>query len=411
MNALTGLVVGLKLLAGFGQSDIAKPAWALLKSGQLDEAAASARVALDDEDELPELRHILFNIHVLRGEYESALDEYARIPSGYVRFASLDDPVVNAYRHLGRYQDALAFALARNRPAAEIAVLEKLVLAPFVAELDRVAIVPFAEHPLTPYLPAFDASINGQGLLAHIDTGGNYVVMGPDRARTLGIVVRDAGKGLHGADAVPKSLGVADTFQLGDAIFRNVPVTVLASLTGQQDFVIFGTNILQPFLATMDYPNNRLVLSPRGHGDLAAAHRAMFGGNIREVPFLLWSDHYMLAHGMLGRAAGWFFVDSGLVMIHEWQGAKKQSAFLASKAQYESLGVDSALVKTSPFELPGAIGLDDLPQTGHIAVVGDACPKDLGGVAIYGLLSHAYLKHYAWTIDFDRRVYIFHTEN
>ena len=30
------------------------------------------------------------------------------------------------------------------------------------------------------------------------------------------------------------------------------------------------------------------------------------------------------------------------------------------------------------------------------------------GIRVEALLSHAFLKHYAWTIDFDRRVYLLH---
>jgi hypothetical protein len=406
MNTLTGLLVALKLLTGLGQSEIAKPAWVLLKAGRIDEAAAAARDALP-EDDSGELLHVLFDIEFLRGNYESALSLYEKIPENYYRYASFDEFVVHAYRHLGRYQDALDFAKNRKRSASEIAILDKLAAQPFSAVLDGLTIVPFADHPLSPYFPAFNAAVNGLDVVAHVDTGGNYLIMGPERANALGIEVREAGSGFHGARAVPMSLGVADSMRLGDAMLQNVPVTVLASLTGPQDFVIFGTNILQPFLSTLDYPNNRLILSPRADAESARAHMAMLPNPRHEVPFYMWSDHYMIAPGSVGDRPAWFFVDSGLVLIQPWQGSQKQVALSASKAQYQSLGLDAAHIQSPPFAFPAAIGLAGLPQQGHIGTVSNACPTELGGVKIDGLLSHAYLKHYAWTLDFDRRIYIF----
>jgi hypothetical protein len=33
---------------------------------------------------------------------------------------------------------------------------------------------------------------------------------------------------------------------------------------------------------------------------------------------------------------------------------------------------------------------------------------DWSGIRVDALLSHAFLKRYTWTIDFDRHVYLFH---
>jgi hypothetical protein len=34
--------------------------------------------------------------------------------------------------------------------------------------------------------------------------------------------------------------------------------------------------------------------------------------------------------------------------------------------------------------------------------------RPFGGVRIDGLLGHAFLKNYTWTLDFDRRRYLLH---
>lgn len=405
MNTLAGILAGLRLLTGIGQTEQARSAWALLESGRIEEAYALAGAAVA-EDESPEILHVLFNTEYLFGRYDGALAYHGRIPAGYARRRSLDEPTVNAYRHLGRYSEALAFAKGRNRSAGEMYVLEKLAATPFAAHLANVCAVPFADHPLTPYFPAFNASINGQAVTAHIDTGGNYLLMGRARAVSLGIGVRDAGTGQHGANHVPMSFGIAKSFHIGDAVLSNVQVTVMDSLEGDQDFVIFGTNIIQPFLSTLDYSNSRMILSPRGNPELTRGHLAMLPGSRTEVPFYMWSDHYMLAQGRVGDVDGYFFIDSGLVMILPWQGAEKQAALLANRSQYRSLRLDDGRLKSNPIALP-TLSLGGLTQEGHIGVLNDACPKELGGVAIHGLLSHAYLSGYAWTIDFDRRIFTF----
>jgi len=54
--------------------------------------------------------------------------------------------------------------------------------------------------------------------------------------------------------------------------------------------------------------------------------------------------------------------------------------------------------------------LGPLEQEGHLVLAGRE-EKDSWGkfeeVRIDGLLSHAFLKHYVWTIDFNERIYIF----
>lgn len=178
--------------------------------------------------------------------------------------------------------------------------------------------------------------------------------------------------------------------------------------TGAQDFVIFGTNVLQRFLSTVDYPSGRLILSERGNAEAERAHRALLDGEAIEVPFYMWGDHYMFARGGVGarRDLTWF-IDSGLVSLHpDGRGAVRQAALIGARADYAEWGVDPSRVK-DVFELPLPLSLGPLEQGGHLVLARDDGPpaRDLGGVRIDGLLSHAFLSRYAWTLDFDRRVY------
>src|SRR5262249_47453073 len=150
----------------------------------------------------------------------------------------------------------------------------------------------------------------------HLDTGGTWLVMGPDRAKKLGIDLEEAGEGFQATRKVKLQRGVARSFTLGGATLENVPVVGVPTLEGPQDFVIFGTNVLQQFHSTIDYPNKKLLLSPRGNTELAKKHMEVHKTKPVEVSFYMWGDHYMFARGGFGTHKDLnYFVDSGLVAL------------------------------------------------------------------------------------------------
>src|SRR3989304_261217 len=136
----------------------------------------------------------------------------------------------------------------------------------------------------------------------------------------------------------PVRHGFAD-LELGPVHLRNVPVAVhegalptgpIAEAFGVELGPIIGTNVLERFLATVDAPGQRLLLSRRGDTEAPAAHLPRLGSPQHEAPFALWSDHLMIARGRLGGVANAnLFVDSGLVAFTAEQG---QAALLASRS-------------------------------------------------------------------------------
>ena len=347
-----------------------------------------------------------------RGNYAAALDHFRAIGDRYSRREELTETVIDAFVHLDAIADAAEFARGRKGvPATWLQRLEMHARHPLRAELGGVAVVPFADHPLTAFFPGFAAEVNGHALTAHIDTGGSFLIMGPDRAAALGIQTVQAGntRAHLNLARVETSYGMAERFVLGDAVLHDVPVDVLSTLTGEHDFVIFGTNILERFLSTVDYPSDRLILSRRGDGEAASAHRAMLPAEGATVPFGLWSDHYMFARGSLGARSDLnFFVDSGLVALHpDGDGGLRQASFACSKRQLKQWGVPAADIRRGYFESPDPLGLGPLSQDRPLIVVGAVGEQNFGGVRIDGLISHAFLKRYAWTIDFDAHVYTF----
>ena len=271
-------------------------AWGEWANGNVAKTERLARMVPPSD----EAHHLLFLVAVVKGDYGVALERYGQIDRSYARLTELDMPVVDALLHTGRAADAYRFAMERKMNGTLISALELRAARPLRVTLDNSTIIPFADHPLTSYFPVFHAELESEPLTVHLDTGGTFLHMGPERAQALGIELTEGGKGFHGTRSVPLQIGIAARFQIGDAVLENVPVTTLASLEGQQDFVIFGTSVLQQFLSTIDYPNQRLVLSPRD-SVYAPGHLSMIEGvESVEIPFYLWGDHYMFGRGGFG---------------------------------------------------------------------------------------------------------------
>ena len=86
--------------------------------------------------------------------------------------------ILNAYLHLGRYQEAATFAQAMALPERERAWLDARAERPPTVRLDRTTVVPFAEDNfLGDLMPAVEVELNGTHLVAHLDTGGAFIVL------------------------------------------------------------------------------------------------------------------------------------------------------------------------------------------------------------------------------------------
>ena len=161
-------------------------------------------------------------------------------------------------------------------------------------------------------------------------------------------------------------------------------------------------------LTGIDYPRDRLLISPRGDDQASAAHLAEVPGDATEVPFYLWDDHFMFAGGAVGAYEGMtWFVDSGLVVV-DLDGV--QAGLRADTETLLSWGViDSPDDTTEILDLGMDLALGPLVQPGH-TVHHDSTEHgnwDFGGVQTDGLLGHAFLAEYAWTLDFDAMRYRF----
>jgi hypothetical protein len=354
------------------------PAWRAWRRGDIAEAA---RLAADPR--------LLFLTSYVRGRYEEALTHDAK----------LDALAAQALLHLDRSAEARARVRGRIPPDLRLRIDH-----PLSSSLDHPTVLPFADHALAPYLAAVDVTLDGHRLAAVLDTGGTYVLMGTHRAEALGIRLVANGRHHHGTTRTTTYAGIARELTLGDATLINVPVEAMPTLRGGQDVVIIGTNVLQRFRATIDYPGGRLILSPRGHTEDPRPAAA-------RIPFYLWGSHYMFARGGFGvRQDLNYFIDSGLAyVIRDGDDAPaRQACLYATARQYRSFGIPAP---APHFDTDEPITLGPLRQRPHLVATapGRRAPwASFGGVRIDGLLSHAFLSRYAWTLDFDRHEYTFH---
>lgn len=363
-----------------------------------------------------EARHLLVLTAAIKGEYAEAIAFYHRIDSQYPRLGELDEPMLWAHIHHGDLPAAQAFAKRRGMLRDDV-IAGRLRLAiehPLSIELLGVAELPFTDDKLTPLMPGFAVRLNGREAVARLDTGGAFLHLTTDQARAFGIEFAVCERAFFGLIIGNVCHGVAESLEIGPARLKNVPVAILdngpaaqvAAHFGVELGPIIGTNLLQRFLTTVDGPGRRLILSRRGDAGARAAHLSRIKGG-HETPFALWGSHMMLARGRVGGTPVNFFVDSGLVVENSDQ---KQAALLASESVLASWGVRKP--EEGPFAaLPGPLAVGGASKDRMSAfAVPDAKWRefgDWGGVGVDALVSWGFLKHFAWTIDFDRHVYVF----
>ncbi len=254
-------------------------------------------------------------------------------------------------------------------------------------------------------LPCVRLQVDGLEVDARIDTGGELLTLSPDVAAAVGVEPVATSQGVFAAGArADMSYGRVGAVRLGPLTVRSVPVAV-ASL----DRPVLGTGFLRQFLATVDYREGRLVLRPRGD-------RAAEGGV--EIPFALAASHLVLARGSLeeGRPLT-FLIDSGL----EDEGgasvalpaATLDAVGIPLPELTEEIGESGAgrlSLRYGRFPVP-RLALGPLLQhdaSGLYGIFPDEW-REVYGIRLDGIISHGFLRRYAWTLDFERMTMTFAT--
>ena len=396
------------------------PAWEAWRAGDFAHARARAHVALQRGKEVDEARHVLALVAHVVGQHADAVAAQDAISARYRRLSELDEPILWSYLRLGDLAAANSFAerrgLLKNRATRER--LRLAVERPLHVEISGVVELPFTNDALSPLMPGVDIVMQREPLVARLDTGGFFLHVTESQARALGIEYRGCEKGFAGLVTNTMCYGSAD-LTLGGARIQNAPVVVhaddaipassIASAFGVEMGPIIGTNILGQFLTTVDAPHARLILSRGVNAGARGLHIARLSGQVEEAPFALLGEHFMIARGRIGEDRDVnFFIDSGLAAFRSDQG---QAGLLASTSTLQAWGIPAPSADRFA-EIPCSVGLGPLRQDGLTAMaVPERTWRDFGawsGIGVEALLSHAFLKKYAWTIDFERRVFLFH---
>jgi hypothetical protein len=262
-------------------------------------------------------------------------------------------------------------------------------------------------------LPVIEVEIAGRHVNAIIDTGADVFILDTEVAKSLGIERITSMMGMFaGGMQAEIGFGRTDSLGIGGATLHSVPVSILPTgrLTFGQAKIggIVGTGVLKQFLATIDYPNNQLVLSERTPkaGDFFLAEA---GDRIADViPFYLQGTHFILAHGSLdGYQALLFHVDTGLAGIPSFAAPKETLEYVGIPipevaVREDVIGGAGGGFPTGTFEIK-ELGLGRLERADLVGSYGGQPPGSYWGLGFIldGLISQNFLSDHAWTFDFD----------
>jgi hypothetical protein len=277
-------------------------------------------------------------------------------------------------------------------------------------------VVPFL---LTDPLPVLTVTIEGREVTTLLDTGGDTFILDPEIAASLGIEVVASMEGMFaGGMTAEVGFGRAESLVMGDVTVRSVPLALLPT----QGFVlgehtiegILGTNVLRQFLATVDYPNDRLILRKRGGEAASRFYDDSRSSVVAEVPFVVASTHFLMARGSLNGVDGLVFhVDSGLAGEPAFSAPRQTLEYVGipipeTAVQEDTVGGGGGGWASGTFDV-ATLGLGSLTRRDLIGSYGALPPQTyrMLGFIQDGLLSHQFLRHYGWTIDFDRMAMVF----
>jgi len=333
------------------------------------------------------------------------------------------ETVLWAHLRLQQYDEATAFAESHGM-LRDPSTREQLRLArahPLTMEMVGLTILPFTDDALSPYMPGISVKVDGHDQIARLDTGGSFLHLTRTQAKQMGVQHAGATREFAGLMSGTVSYGTTH-LELGDIRIDNVPTAVHADRTiasapiaeafGVEVGPIIGTNILALFASTIDSHGKRLVLSNPDDPAVNREHQIMFQGPAWQptvdIPFGLIESHMLVALATYGDRTMPMFVDSGLVAVDTEHG---QAAVLipletATLWSLSNLKPKQLTTLQNSFALM-SVSRDD----GTAMVVSDRTWKQFGqwsGVHVTGLISYGFLKHYAWSIDFRRRVLSIH---
>jgi hypothetical protein len=390
------------------------------ESGDFEGALALLEPLLAEDEATVDVLMLAARIEYLRGKYDRAERLLLLILEREPDNASAISKLIFVYYQTNQYDRCrtLPVEALGERRIPHLDLMLSFEDEPYrtVWRDGKMTVVPFL---VTDPLPVIEVEVNGRKVTVLIDTGGDSFILDPGIASELGIEVVASMPGMF-AGGMEAEIGFAraTSLSLGGVTLHSVPMSVLPTggmaIGGHALDGILGTGVLKQFLATLDYPNDRLILrSPTGEAALSF-YAEPAGKVVDEVPFYLQSTHFLLAKGSLNGVDGLVFhIDSGLAGT---------PAFSAPRQTLELVGIPVPEVEvregmmggggggfaTGTFEI-AKLGLGGLTQGDLVGDFGGLPPQSyrMLGFVQDGLISHNFLRHYAWTLDFERMRMVF----
>jgi len=192
--------------------------------------------------------------------------------------------MIDSYLHLHDYKSASEFA--DSYKSERSIFLNELEKKPLKVIATKTYIIPFKEDSAhtSNIIPLTNMYINGVEKTVMFDTGAEFLIVGKKVAEELGIKCSNRGIGEHATSKTTIWHSIVDSLSfVNGPVFRNVPVVIMED---SPDLMIWGTNILEQFLSTIDYPNRRFLLTPRNMKSLYREHLICCRHSVKRAHFI-----------------------------------------------------------------------------------------------------------------------------
>lgn len=389
--------------------------------GDFDESQEILSPLLNGENSSPKAIYLSAQIEYLNGNYSKAEKQYKTLVEEHYDEYGLaaEAGLQMVYYQTNQYNKAKELFVGQDLENPMLNMMKAFGdTAPYQIDWNgkEQTVIPFVT---TTPLAVVPIEINGVKMNAFIDTGGNSIMVDETMVSELGIETISNDSGTVAGGTIDFSFGKTDSMKLGEAEIKNVPVTVL-SFEGIADafegyasdvHAIIGTNVLQQFISTLDYPSGKLILMPRNKVGAEQLDGMLTNLTVlEEVPFTLADSHFMYVKGSINGYKGLnMFVDSG--------GADEKGTglfFIKDTMDYLDIPIPSGMTSSTgvgpdSFEAGwvdiSSYGLGNLQMkqgVGYYDTSGHSDDlSDITGFIHDALINHDYLKQYKWTIDFD----------
>lgn len=404
INAMKSILYLLILVLLLSPSKIyAQSIYDLINEGKVNLAMDKVN-KLVESDEKYYLKGKLFR---LMGKYDEAINSYRKLKEDDFKDLA-NEELIDIYTHhkidLGKAKSIIS----ENK--YEGFYLANVLTSPLSVQSKGRFEIPFdINNKYHPYLPSITGSINGVQTSLYFDTGANYLVMPVSFASTFNISYDSthSNLGQQGYSTSRIFYSTVDSLYLTkNLLLVNVPVILLEEMN--TELVVFGTNIIKQFKTTIDYPNNKFILT----NDLKLIQNKSMNeiSGKFEMPFFLAGDHYMFGQGTLNNKEVNMFFDTGLVVVGQVDDKIEQSWFAVTDSEIQNFKPDYELLSKSVTDLiTSNITLKFANHVNNNAIFSTSGEREFifEDIKCDLLISHGILSKYKWTIDFERMVYLF----